>query len=143
MEKKEWIKLIRFGTVGSSGLVIDMGLTWFFKEKMDVQPYLSHTLGFLCAVINNYLLNKCWTFGEQDKISTRQFLAFLLVSLIGLGMGTLCLAFIFDVLNYGFYVAKVLAILFVSVWNYLINRFVVFNRAQLSNNGLPLYHREM
>jgi len=113
--------------VGGSGLVIDMGLTWLFKDVLGFNPYVAHIIGFLCAVGNNYVLNKYWTFQEQSKISGTQFSYFLIVSLIGLVLSTCSLFVLHNYLNISFYLSKLISIGIVSVWNYLINRYWVFN----------------
>lgn len=127
MNKSEFFKILKFGTVGGSGVVIDMGLTWFFKDPVGLNPYTAHIIGFLCAVCNNYILNKYWTFAERDKVSGSQFSYFLIVSFVGLLLSICSLFVLYNHINLSFYLSKFISIGIVSVWNYLINRYWVFN----------------
>ena len=68
------IKFFKFGLVGFSGLVIDFAITWICKEKLLFNKYLSNSLGFLFGVVNNYFLNKYFTFQNNDNHVATQFL---------------------------------------------------------------------
>lgn len=71
-------KLIKFGTVGASGLIIDFGITCILKEYARWNKFIANAIGFICAVINNYLINKAWTFhNTDDQIAMQFFLSFL------------------------------------------------------------------
>ena len=45
-------KFIKFCVVGGSGMVVDFGLTYAFKEKLRVNKYVSNTIGFKSGVIS-------------------------------------------------------------------------------------------
>lgn len=49
-----FIKIVKFGLVGFSGLLIDFGTTYFFKEKLNSNKYLANAFGFCIAVISNF-----------------------------------------------------------------------------------------
>jgi len=134
----ELCKLLRFGAVGGSGLAIDMGLTWFFKDFCGFNPYASHVTGFLCAAGSNYMLNKHWTFKEPGRISDAQFGCFIAVSFVGLVLSTCTLSVLYSHINLNFYLSKFISVGMVSVWNYLINRYWVFN-GQAKNHGAILF----
>lgn len=133
MNKNEFSKLIQFSIVGSIGVIVDLGGTWFFKEKLMISPYVASCLGFTLAVLNNYILNKYWTFQDKSELSFYQFLGFLFVSVGGLLLNTLCVKLMYDGLDLNFYLSKVLAIGIVVPWNYFANsRFVFRNKAKLN-----------
>ena len=46
-----FFKLLRFGVVGLSGMVIDFSITWLVKERLRWNKYLANTFGFSLAVI--------------------------------------------------------------------------------------------
>lgn len=125
--RKKIVQLIKFGTVGLLGMAIDFMVTYFFKEQLHFNPYLANALGFALAVVNNYLVNRKWTFKSHEKAMGKQFAQFLLIALIGLGLNTGCI-YVLQLLHIPFYIAKCLAIALVFVWNYTLNSTLTFNK---------------
>jgi putative flippase GtrA len=121
----EIFQIIRFGIVGSLGMVIDFLVTWFFKEKVRLHKLVANGLGFSFAVIFNFLLNRSWTFQVVAGNEQTQLLRFILVSLIGLGLNTL-IVYLLTEKKINFYVSKLIAIVIVFVWNYTANRYFTF-----------------
>ena len=126
MNGQDFTRLIKFGVVGISGMVIDFGATWLCKEKLKWNKYLSNSIGFTLAVINNFILNRNWTFENTNAVAP-QFLRFLLVSLSGLAINNLLLYFFIKKTNRNFYFLKLVTIGIVFLWNYFINLFFTFN----------------
>ena len=126
--KKKIIQLFKFGMVGLSGLLIDFSVTYFFKEHLHFNPYLANILGFCFAVVNNYLINRAWTFKSKEQAIIQQFGKFLLIAMIGLGLNTLCIYLLQQQLHLPFYLAKLIAIVIVFAWNYTINATLTFSK---------------
>lgn len=118
--------MLKFAIAGGAGLFIDMGLTLLFKEVLGFNVYIAHIIGFLCAVCSNYLLNKYWTFKERDMVSAAQFVFFLAVSFVGFVLSFSSLFVLYNYMVINFYLSKLISIGIVSIWNYSINRYVVF-----------------
>ncbi len=123
----DWlIRLLIFGMVGTTGMVVDFGITWLLREKVKINEYFANAIGFLLAVANNFFLNKYFTFDENTAVTVKQFLLYALVSLIGLGLNTLFLYMINKMLSSRFYWAKFLATGMVFIWNFTINSCITF-----------------
>jgi len=120
-------RLIRFAIVGMSGIVIDFGITWIFKEKLRINKYIANSTGFTCALINNYLLNRYWTFDNNHSPIVYQFTKFVLVSLIGLGINNFLLYLLVKTTKQNFYLLKLFVIGIVFLWNYFANLFYTFH----------------
>ncbi len=121
-----FIKLIKFGCVGLAGACIDFGVTYLLKEKAKWNKFLANSIGFSLAVINNFILNRIWTFAGTAGAVQVEFGKFLVVSIIGLGINNLSLYFMHKKLGLNFYVAKVLTTLFVVAWNFTANYLFTF-----------------
>ncbi len=119
-------KFLKFGMVGFSGLFIDFGITFLFKEKLKVQKYLSNSIGFITAASSNYFLNRIWTFHSEDPQILIEYSQFMIISLIGLAINTLVLWLIVSKLKWNFYFSKLLAIGVVTLWNFGANAFITF-----------------
>ena len=119
-------KLVKFIIVGFSGLFIDFGLTFFCKEKLSFNEYLSNSIGFLLAVSSNYFLNRIWTFGSKNPEIIVEFSSFFFVSIIGLLINNSILWLIHNKMGINFYLAKFGAILVTTFWNFFANYFFTF-----------------
>ncbi len=95
-------------------------------EIFDIYLIFANTISFLLAVINSFLLNKYWTFNDSNKKYTQQFFKFLFVSFIGLLLNNL-LMLLFVNLNIWYVFAKIIVIIIVAFWNYLMNNSWTFN----------------
>lgn len=121
-----FLKLVKFVIVGASGLVVDFGLTWLFKEKLRVQKYIANAIGFMCAATSNYFLNRIWTFESHNPNVGREYGEFVLVSVIGLGINSLFLWLFVSKAKLNFYVSKFVAIVITTIWNFIANYYITF-----------------
>ena len=122
------LKFLKFAAVGATGVIVDYGFTYLFKEKFKVHKYLANSIGFTIAASTNYVLNRIWTFESDNPDIAVEYGEFLVISLIGLGLNNLLLWIFHSRFNLNFYVAKLIAIGFVTIWNFLANYFITFNQ---------------
>ncbi len=121
------LKIVRFCIVGSSGLSIDFIITWILKEKARINKYLSNSCGFMIAASSNYYLNRIWTFNSTTLDITTQYTNFIIVSIIGLIINNTLIFVFHHKFNKGFYLAKIMAIIITTVWNFIANNFYTFS----------------
>lgn len=121
------VRLAKFGMVGCTGIVIDFSVTWLCKEKLKWNKYIANSTGFSFAVVNNYLLNRYYTFQNNDPGISLQFFKFVLISLIGLALSTGLLILIQKKTRLNFYISKAVVIGLVFIWNYSINSLFTFH----------------
>jgi putative flippase GtrA len=120
------IRFIKFGLVGFSGLIVDFGITWIFKEKLKINKYLANSIGFLFGVTNNYFLNRYFTFQNHNPNIGNQFINFLVIAIIGFAINTGFLYLLQKKTRINFYVCKFLVTLIVFFWNFGANSFYTF-----------------
>ncbi len=120
------LKFLKFGVVGFSGLFIDFGLTYLFKEVLHVQKYVSNAIGFMMAASSNYFLNRIWTFESTNPNIALEYTEFIIISFIGLAINTAILYLLVSKLKMNFYLSKVFAIAVVTLWNFFANLLVTF-----------------
>ena len=121
------IKFLKFGVVGLSGVVVDFFVTWLCKEKLGINKYVANAIGFSLAVINNFLLNRYWTFEDNMQPATEQFLKFALIALVGLAINSFLLFVILKFIKINFYITKLLVIGLVFFWNFFMNYLFTFH----------------
>ena len=119
-------KFVKFCAVGFSGLLIDYGITYVLKEKFKVQKYLANACGFITAASSNYVLNRIWTFQSDSPEILFEYGSFFVISTIGLGINTFILWLVIKKYKINFYLAKFIAILVTTLWNFLANYLYTF-----------------
>lgn len=95
-------QILKFGVVGGLSFVIDFVVyTIVLKVVPGQYSYiLAGICGFTISLIFNYLASMAFVFQRKDNADKRkEFLIFLVLSLIGLLLNTLLLWFYVDVLN--------------------------------------------
>ncbi len=120
------LKFVKFGVVGFSGLFVDFGTPYVFKEWLKTPKYLANAIGFSFAATTNYFLNRVWTFQSHNPEIGLEYTQFFLISLVGLGINTLILWMLVSKYKKHFYVSKLFAIGVVTIWNFLANYFITF-----------------
>ena len=120
-------KIGKFGIVGFIGMCVDFLITWLLKEKLRINKYIANSIGFTCAVINNFFLNLKWTFHTGGPNVNIYFVKFILISVIGLGLNNMFIYLFNDRLSINFYVSKALAVVCVFVWNFAANNYFNFH----------------
>jgi dolichol-phosphate mannosyltransferase len=118
-------RFLRFGFVGLSGVVIDMGLLYVFHTLWGFPLTRSAIFAAEFAILNNFFWNDRWTFGDiaqkQRSQAFKRLLKFNLVCLMGLILKVLLLNILFNGLGMNAYLANLVAIAIVTVWNFWIN----------------------
>jgi putative flippase GtrA len=119
-------QLIKFALVGITGMGLDFGTTWLLKEKVKINKFVANAAGFSIAVVNNFILNKYWTFDNQNPIATEQFIKFLVISIVGLCINSLLLFILLKKIKGNFYLVKLAVIGLVFFWNFSANYLYTF-----------------
>ncbi|WP_301921804.1 GtrA family protein [Ferruginibacter sp.] len=120
-------RLLKYSQVGLIGIRLDFSVTWLCKEKLQFNKYLSNSFGFCAAVINNFLLNRYWTFAGTAHPFTEQLVKFVLVAVTGLLINNIILYLLVKNLRRIFYFLKLIVIGLVFSCNYIVNFIFTFN----------------
>lgn len=108
----------RYCTVGVSNTVIDFGLYTILTRWGTLHYLLANAISFLVAVSWSYIWNRRWTFRSADRRRVRQFVTFVAITLVGVGISEAALAIGVEALRIPDLAAKVLAAPLVLAWNY-------------------------
>lgn len=138
-----FLKFLKFGVIGFTGMLIDFSVTYLLKEKLKLNKYFANSAGFIIAASSNYLLNRIWTFHSHNNQVFLEYSGFLIISTAGLliNNGFLYLfekKFSFSKFSkklvnldiaekYDFYFAKLCAIAITTIWNFFANYYITFN----------------
>lgn len=75
-----WLQLVRFGLVGGVGFVVNLAVYAVFVHPIGVDYHVAAVAAWLVAVLNNFVLNRHWTFDAREGQVHFQALRFLVVS---------------------------------------------------------------
>jgi len=120
-------KFLKFGVVGLSGVIVDFGITFLFRNILKINQYISNAVGFTLAASSNYFLNRIWTFKSNNPKVLVEFGEFFIISIIGLGINSLILWVLVSKFKFKFYFSKVIAIGITTIWNFVGNLIFTFN----------------
>ncbi|EKD57098.1 MAG: putative membrane protein [uncultured bacterium] len=125
-------QFIKFGIVGLSGTIIDLGFYNLLAISLGFNIYIARTISFVLAATSNYFLNRTWTFQSKEKKIAKEYSQFFFVSVVGL---LLNLVIMRVVLNYTKDFASeileknipvLIAIIIVLFWNFIANKYWTF-----------------
>ena len=124
--KKLIEQMIKFGFVGFLCFFIDWGIMVFLTEVFGINPLISSTISFTVSVTVNYILSVTFVF-ETDKNTNKgsQFVIFVLLSIVGLGVNELCMWLGTDLLGIHYMITKVGATAVVMVYNFITRKIFI------------------
>lgn len=127
-------RFLRFSLVGFSGVFVDMAFLYLLSDPSTLGWGLTRSkiIAAEMAIINNFLWNDLWTFGDISshqrgwRQRLKRLLKFNLICLVGLILNVLLLNLLFNFLGfaylpYGRYIANLIAIAAATIWNFWIN----------------------
>ena len=132
--RRETRRFFKFLLVGGLGFLVDTGTLTVLALIFSMNPVLAKGIAFSLAVVNNFILNRLWTYPDsRSKSLLAQVVQFGGVSLVGLGINLLvfgwvdklALRWVSPVL--ALYTAQCAAVGVALFWNFAANRFVTYS----------------
>jgi putative flippase GtrA len=121
-----WFQLFKFGLVGATGYVVNLAVYAFLLERA-IDFRAAAVASFLVAVVNNYTLNRQWTFRDARGHVGYQGLRFFVVSTTVLAANVVALSALVA-LGVGKLPAQAVAIVLVMPLNFVGNKLWTFKR---------------
>lgn len=121
--KKLFQQIARFGVIGVLAFAIDYGFLYAFTEWLGIHYLISSVLSFSISVIFNYIASVLWVFDvKQETSKTRNFILFIVFSVIGLGINQLIMWLGVESLGLHYMLVKIFATAVVMVWNFVTRK---------------------
>lgn len=115
------IQIFKFVIVGGIATLIDFILLFVFKELIHLQVIVSNTLSFCISLIYNYIASVKWVFDvNREKDPKKNFLIFLIFSIIGLVINDLIMYLLINKLST--FISKIIATAIVMVFNFITRK---------------------
>jgi putative flippase GtrA len=134
------LQLIKFAMVGFANTAVDfgilnllMGMTGIYSGK---NIFFLNSISFIVAVIHSFFWNKFWTFRVKKTEATKEFLQFLIVSIVGLLLNSAIVYMITTWMKPMFGMSevswanagKIAATVISLIWNFIGYKFIVFKK---------------
>jgi putative flippase GtrA len=124
-----WLQLVRFGIVGAVGFAVNLAVYALCVHPFGLDYHIAAVVAWLVAVVNNFVLNRHWTFDARDDLARSQAPRFLAVSIVALGFSLLLLTLLVETAGVAKVPAQALAVAASMPLNFLGNKLWTF-RAQ-------------
>jgi dolichol-phosphate mannosyltransferase len=139
-------RFLKFGTVGASGTVVNLGMLYlgqehFFSsvESTQLKLNLSLALAIFLATVNNFFWNRLWTWADREHHHHKPWLAQFWQYTLACWL-SIALQIVFTNLlapHFFYQIANLIAIALTSVLNFLLNDIWTFGRLKLIRHTEP------
>jgi putative flippase GtrA len=82
---RNWLQLLRFAAVGASGYVVNLVVFAACVHVIGLDYRVGSVIAFVVSVVNNFWLNRHWTFSAKQDHPFQQGVRFFAVSLVAFG----------------------------------------------------------
>ena len=116
-------QIMKFGVVGVIAFAIDYGLLALLTEAFGVNYLVSATVSFTVSVVFNYVASMRYVFTHKQGLwRRREFVIFVVLSVIGLGVNDLLMWLGSSVLGVSYLIVKIVATAIVMVYNFVTRK---------------------
>lgn len=116
-------QLFRFGIVGGIAFLIDYSVLFICTEYLGIYYLISSFISFTVSTVFNYIASVRWVFDvNQKKSQRRNFVLFIVFSVIGLGINQCIMWFGVEKLDLYYMLVKIGATAIVMVFNFVTRK---------------------
>lgn len=117
------LQMFKFLLVGGLAFVIDYVTLIICKEVFNIPVLISAAIAFTVSVVFNYILSVKWVFDvDKNKSEKKNFIIFIVFSIIGLALTELIMWFGVDIVKISYLIVKIIATAIVMVFNFVTRK---------------------
>ena len=121
--KKLIAQVLKFGVVGGTAFLIDYSIMIALTEFFGINYLISSGISFVVSVIYNYILSVHWVFDvDKDGDKKKEFIVFILLSVIGLGLNQLLMWVFVSRVRVFYMLAKIFVTAIVMIYNFVTRK---------------------
>lgn len=114
--------------VSAVGYIFDLSILIFLHDYAHLHYIIATTGGFIVGLVIQYILSDKFVFGTSKLDSkTGEISAFAGIGVIGLIILNICMWLFISVIGLNYIVAKIIATIFVYIWNFLARKSLYHN----------------
>lgn len=131
MKNKKLIQqILKFGVVGGLAFLIDYGILFVCTEYLHIYYLISSIISFTVSVIFNYFASVKFVFTVKENSSKKKnFIIFIVLSVIGLGINQLIMWLGTDILDVYYMITKIGATIIVMIYNFISKKLTLEERS--------------
>lgn len=118
-------QILKFGIVGGLAFLIDYGIYALLTQVFSVYYILASVISFSLSVIFNYILSITWVFDVNKKQGIKEFIIFIVLSVIGLILNSLILYLSVELLHIHNLIGKIIATIIVMIYNFITRKIFI------------------
>lgn len=119
------MQIFKFGIVGGTAFIIDYGIFTILSQLLGIHYLIASIISFSISVIYNYILSIKWVFDVSKKQTTKEFIIFIVLSVIGLGLNSLIMYISVDLMQIHEMISKIVATAIVMVYNFITRKIFI------------------
>lgn len=104
-----WLQFFRFAVVGVTGYLVNLGVYALCLHVLGIDYRIASVIAYFTSVMNNFWLNRHWTFGARGRNPAAQGVRFFIVTLVAFGFSELLLIGMVEGLGFSKLIAQALA----------------------------------
>lgn len=117
------MQIEKFIIVGGIATIIDFVLLYILKEFVGINEIVSNTISFTISLIYNYIASIKWVFDvDNNKNQNKQFVTFVVFSIIGLFINNLILWICINKFSINYLLGKVITTGIVMIFNFVTRK---------------------
>lgn len=115
--------MLKFGIVGGSGVVVNMGVLYVLTHYFKINYKISSVFAIELSIITNFLLNNYWTWrAQQGKSFRRKFVQYhISVGITAILANWLLLIFLTEVVGIYYLISNLIGIAVGMLLNFVLN----------------------
>ena len=118
-------QILKFGVVGGTAFIIDYGIFTILSQLLHIHYLIASVISFSISVIYNYILSIKWVFDVSKKQTAKEFIVFIILSVIGLGLNSLIMYVSVDLMHIHEMISKIIATAIVMVYNFITRKIFI------------------
>ena len=125
------LQFIRFGIVGASGTIITLSTLFILTEYFFIPYWISATIGYSLGIVNNFLLNRRFTFEMTQRPIFYEFIKYAASMFLGEIAYLSSIVFLSEVFSIWYFYSAILSLAVSTLIDFVIAKFWVFKPLDL------------
>ena len=92
------VQLVKYNIVGVINTLVDF-LVYQLLTYLGMKYAIAQCISYSCGILNSYFFNSRWTFKRYSGRSKKEFIYFVAVNLVSMGLSVLLLKVCYEILN--------------------------------------------
>lgn len=119
-------RIIKYGVIGAWSSFIDV-VSYTILVMASVNMLVANVIGVHIGIMNSFILNRRYNFRVKDYTKQR-FISFYIIGLLGLALSSGFLYLFVDGIGMNEIIAKVITIVIVALFQFVLNSRITFKR---------------